>query len=49
MSLSPLFDITSATDFVRALLKLLDDWEAAIVEGGKGVVRPVLPSSLAPS
>jgi len=39
MSMSPLFDISNASDFVRALLKLLDDWEAAIVEGGKGVVR----------
>ena len=36
-SLSPLFDITTAPEFLRSLVKLLDEWEAA-GDGGKGVV-----------
>ena len=38
-SLSALFDIAIAADFLRTLLKLLDQWEAFTENsGGKGVV-----------
>ena len=38
-SLAPLFDIISVVDFLRSLLKLLEEWESyAEGSGGKGVV-----------
>ena len=39
-SLSPLFDIASATDFFKALLKLLEDWDSWLegVGANKGMV-----------
>jgi hypothetical protein len=42
-SLAALFDIATAPEFLKALSKLLDDWESW-VEGrdNKGVVRDVL-------
>lgn len=38
-SLANLFDIASIAEFLRALIKLLDEWEA-VIEGNKGVVGP---------
>lgn len=37
LSLSPLFEINSAPDALRTLVKIFDEWEAWS-EGGKGVV-----------
>lgn len=37
LSLSPLFEVDSAPDALKMLVKILDEWEAWS-EGGKGVV-----------
>jgi hypothetical protein len=37
-SLSPLFDISSTPDYLKALLKLLDEWESVGEGGGSKVV-----------
>jgi len=49
-SLSALFDIATAPDFLRALLKLLEEWESWTEgnTGGKGVVRRGRFCSIAP-
>lgn len=36
-SMSALFDINSVTDFLRSLLRLLDEWETFAEGGGKVV------------
>lgn len=44
-SLSALFDIAQAPDFLKALLKLLEEWESLTEgnTGNKGVVSPSVP------
>jgi hypothetical protein len=46
-SLAMLFDITVAGDFLRALSRLLDDWDYYCEKGGKGMVgtKPLMLSS----
>jgi len=39
-SLAMLFDITVAGDFLRALIRLLDEWEYYCEKGGKTMVSP---------
>jgi hypothetical protein len=34
MSLSPLFELSVASDFLKALLKLLEEWETWTENGG---------------
>jgi hypothetical protein len=46
-SLAMLFDITVAGDFLRALQRLLDEWEYYCEKGAKGVVRGQDPPDLA--
>jgi hypothetical protein len=41
-SLAMLFDITVAGDFLRALSRLLDDWDYYCEKGGKAMVRHYL-------
>jgi hypothetical protein len=46
-SLAMLFDITVAGDFLRALSRLLDDWDYYCEKGGKATVgtKPLMLSS----
>lgn len=41
-SLAMLFDITVASDFLRALLRLLEEWEVYCEKGAKGMVSPAI-------
>lgn len=40
-----LFDITVAADFLRALLRLLEEWEYYCEKGAKGMVCVSIPSN----
>lgn len=39
MSLAPLFDIANVHEFLRALARVLDEWESFAEGGGGKVVR----------
>ena len=43
-SLAMLFDITVASDFLRALTRLLEEWEYYCEKGGKTMVSVQLPA-----
>lgn len=45
-SLAMLFEITVAGDFLRALQRLLDEWEYYCEKGAKGMVCPSTPHLL---
>ena len=44
-SLAMLFDITVASDFLRALTRLLEEWEYYCEKGGKTMVSAVTNSA----